>query len=63
MPPYTETAGTVEDEDGKTEVLTIEKGGEVLLAKNGDFNKGDPIGKFRAILTHDVCDYLKQIKN
>ena len=63
MPTYTENAGTVEDEDGATQPLIIEKGGEVLLAKNGNFKANDPIGAFRAILTHDVYDYLKQIKN
>lgn len=41
----TTTSETVEDETGEVTTQTMYKGGEVLLAQNGDFSEGDDIGQ------------------
>ncbi len=59
IPEYIENGGMVEDEDGNVSQLDIVRGGEVLLAKNGDFQAGASIGGFQAGAVHDVYKYLK----
>ena len=50
----TETSETVEDDEGNITTQSIYKGGEVLLACNGDFAAGDNIGKIYFTAKSDV---------
>ena len=52
-----------EDEQGNVVELTNILGGELLVGCNMFVSKGEKIGEFSVIPTHDVYDYLKEKNN
>ena len=53
---------TYEDEKGNVVEITGILGGELLIGCNVFVSKGEKIGEFAVVPTHDVYDYLKETK-
>lgn len=55
----TEEVDIYQNEDGTTEQIITEDGGELLIGRNGPVSENGRIGAFMLVPTHDVYEYLK----
>jgi hypothetical protein len=53
---------TVSNEDGTTETIDINTGGEIVFGQNVDISEGDTVGAFSITAVHDIFKYI-QAKN